>query len=113
MARETAMTAPGQSSSSNHENPGATAFRAMIYAQILWIVIVGLASRGVIPFPLEPRWLEKTFELAIGLALFIFPLLVIACLLYWQPPEWKFWMLLLAQAGLTAAYLIALLPMVQ
>lgn len=47
------------------------------------------------------------------LAFAAFPLMVITCLLYYRPPDWKLCMILLVEAGLTWAYGVAFLPSVQ
>lgn len=82
--------------------------RALIYLQIVWVVICGLVFRGVLLFPDN-----MASELMIMAALLVFPVCVLVTTYRSNmAPGMKIGVLFI-QACLTFAYFIAILPGVQ
>lgn len=79
-------------------------FRILICLQIVWICLTAMAFRGVVPYP-DNRFTDL---LVVG-ALYFFPAVVLGAGIREGNP----WRVALAEAGLTAAYFLAVLPGVQ
>lgn len=81
------------------------ALRLTLFAEFVWIAVVGMMFRGVLPYPDH-----RSSDIILILALFAFPAAV-AYLAYRPGRDSRDrFGIALVQSGLTVAYLIALLP---
>jgi hypothetical protein len=91
--------------------------RVGLYTQLAWVAFYGLLSRRVIDIPLsvvhEPRAIGQFFDVLVQLAFLVFPVLVFRAVSREHPPQWKAFLVVVAEFALSFAYFVAVLPAVQ